>query len=681
MRTSAATFLPCLLTRPDVAQEFTDLPSTTGTFRAHPRGFGFVDLDIPLTDGTDSLFVPPPQATGLLDDDALRVAYETDDRGGAVTHIHEIVARRRYVAGVLDDKGRLQTDATLGDHTISVDGRHGTGVAVVELEPVDRDRNRRLRAKGVVAGPVPADSPAATRLLAVTRAATRAALGEDRPPAEIRASLADSHVRGLFAAEDETSMKVRRRLDGHVPGADLQREDLTDMWTVTIDGPSTKDLDDAVSARVTRGGDVEVHVHIADVAAHVPVGSKLDRRAVTLATSTYLADHVAPMLPRDLSEDALSLLPGEERDTMTVAFTVTRDGEVVDVEPCVSRTFSDARLTYQDVQQHLDGDRDLGGDTAATIEAMSRAADALGGQRDARATLRGLFTPAESQLVVDGDHVDRVPADPYADATNIIERLMVAANESVATWLADRDVPSLYRVHQGVDPSRADRLDVALEAAGFDPVELSDGGYRAGPMADVIDDADSDEADAVAQTAADAMGRAGYATDDAHHFGLDSRPYTHFTSPIRRLCDLLVHRQLRATLAGEEPVYTTFELDELAEWIDVRSGQSARAESLQRSLLWSLWCEREVAAGRRPKLDATIRKLTPAGLLVRIDAYGVTGFVPAGTLPKRMLERGRLKLAKDQLTDHSGEFRVGGMTATEFAEVDDSGRLQLQPAA
>jgi ribonuclease R len=655
------------------------LTSTTGTFRAHPRGFGFLDLDIPLADGTDSLFVPPPRADGLLDDDLLRVSYETDDRGGAVTRVHEIIARRRYVAGEIDGKGRLQTDATLGDHRLSVPGNPGQGVAVVELEELDDDG--KLRVAGVIAGPVDPETPAATRLLAVTRAATREALGDAHAPAEIRSSLADQHFRGLLAAEAPTAMKVRRRLSGHVPGADLEREDLTDMWTVTIDGPSTKDLDDAVSAHVTDDGDIRLHVHIADVAAHVPIGSTLDRRAITLATSTYLADHTSPMLPVDLSEGDLSLVPGEERDTMTIAFTVTRDGDVMDVEPLVSRTFSDARLTYQDVQRHLDGHGDLEGETARTIDAMADAAEDLGGQRDARSTLRGLFTPAESQLVVDGDHVERIDADPYADATNIIERLMVAANESVATWLGERSVPSIYRVHQGVDPTRAERLDLALTAAGFDPDVLSDGGYRAGPMADVLEDADSDEADAVAQTAADAMGRAGYTTDPAHHFGLDSKPYTHFTSPIRRVADLLVHRQLRATMAGETPAYDTIELDELADWIDVRSGQSARAEALQRSLLWSQWCQAELDAGRRPKLDATIRKLTPAGLLVRIDAYGVTGFIPASTLPRKTLERGRLKLAKDQLTDESGSFRVGGTAPAEFAEVDESGRLTLHLAA
>ena len=654
------------------------MTSTTGTFRAHPRGFGFLDLDTPLTDGTDSLFVPPPQADGLLDDDALRVSFETDDRGGAVTRVHDVLARRRYVAGLLD-AGTLHVDAMLGEHRLRVPGDHADGVVVVELEPMHDDR--RLRVRGIVAGPVPEDAPAATRLLAVTRATTRAALGGERAPAEIRAALADRHARGLLTADSPSPMRARRRRDGHVPGADLEREDLTELWTVSIDGPSTKDLDDAVSARVTNSGNVRVHVHIADVAAHVPVGSRLDRRALTLATSVYLADHTAPMLPPDLSEDALSLVEGEERDTVTVAFTVTRDGEVVDVRPRVSRTRNDHRLTYQDVQRHLDGRRRLPGDSAATIDAMARAADALGGQRDARATLRGLFTPAASRLVVDGDDITRVEADPYADATNIIERLMVAANESVATWLAERDVPSLYRVHEGVDPTRAERLDTALAAAGFDPDELAEGGYGAAPMAEVMQDAADAEADAVAQTAADAMGRAGYATDPDHHFGLDSRPYTHFTSPIRRVADLLVHRQLRATMAGEAPVYTVFELDELAAWIDVRSGQAARAESLQRSLLWSRWCEAELAAGRRPQLDATIRKLTPAGLLVRIDAYGVTGFVPAKTLPSRLLERGRLKLAKDQLTDATGDLRVGGSTPTEFAQVDDSGRLELQPAA
>jgi len=651
--------------------------TVTGTFHPHPRGFGFLDLDQPTGHAEhDSVFVPPPAARHLLDGDEVTCRYREDDRGLSLERVSTVTRRRFQAAGILRRTGNspvLQLHPTCGTGQLRPDPGSRAELETVAdgaLLAVAVDPDPDLEAfTGILADAAP-DTPAAAQLLATT-----AAYGIDhshRHDGADRAILRRAAAHLTVGAAAPARRNARRR-GTSVPGAALERRDLTDIPTVTIDGPTTKDLDDAISATVNPdNGTIRIQVHIADVAAYVPAGSDLDRRARTLATSVYLAAHTAPMLPTHLSEDRCSLTAGQERDTLTVTFDIDDTGQTTPTDLQVTRIRSDAQLTYQRVQAHLDGAQQLPAGHAALINVAAEAAGRLARHRGRRDTVEGLFTAPQAAIAVDGTHTVVQDAGGYPDAEQLIERLMVAANETVATWLADRRRPSLYRVHAGVDDDRRGLLDAATELAGV--------GKRVEDAAEIhqlLDRTDGHIA-AMAEAAAIAsLGRAEYTTDPEHHFGLDAQPYTHFTSPIRRYADLAVHRAVRATLAGEDPPDTAEELASIAAWVTLRSGQSARTEALERDLLWGQHLAAELAAGRRPAAQVVVTRLTPAGLQVRDRARGIGGFITAAAAGVA----GKLEVDRSGLAAERGRWKLGQQLDVHLAAVDDTGRLQFRPGS
>lgn len=639
---------------------------TTGTVRPHPRGFAFADLDPSGPDDLTSAFIPPPLARRLVDGDVVEVTVRRDDRGATATAVHR-VTRLRFLAAVTRHGDQLVLHPHLGTAPVVASPELVAAVPDGAVAAVELARGSGPLTATRVATHAPSDTASAAPLVAVVRARgvrpAAAAPGTDLGLLE-RAAVA------LVAGETDVVTARRRGGASVVPGAQLDRRDDTGTVTVTIDGPTTRDIDDAISARRLSDGRVEVAVHIADAAAKVPAGSTLDRRARTLATSTYLSGLTAPMLPARLSEGALSLLPGERRDTLTVTFTVHPDGQVTDVELVPTTIVSDARLTYGQVAEHMAGRTSLPKRVRSTVDAAATAAAHLAGERDARTTFTALFTPATHTVTVTDGQPARTAADPYPDAQLLIERLMVAANESVARWLTERQVPALYRVHPGLDPARADRLDAAARRAGVD--------HQLRTPAALAAALDAAEGDMLATVAAFSFGRAAYAAVADRHVGLDSRPYTHFTSPIRRYADLVVHRQIRAALAGETPVHDLEELDQIARWITDRSGDAGRAEALERDALTALLLARELVDGSRPaKLTAVVSKLTPAGAQLRLVDLGVSGFLPA---PTRGQGRANLELSDDQLVTRCGSLQVGQRRRVRVSEVDPTGRLLLRAA-
>ena len=638
----------------------------TGTFRPHPRGFGFLDV----ADGA-SAFVPPPKARQLLDGDEVTARVVDNDRGPTVNEITQFTRRRRYLTGA---PGRRNGETALHPHPqlgtspvpAAADGPlarlKGGDWVVAELR---RSKPSQPRVTTLPAGPYPAGSVDAIRADALVRALDGVAHRGDRDLAAAGGSAVvhDRWLAELLAGEDPSAPTER---PDPTPGP--PRQDHTDRVTITIDGEHSRDLDDAVSAERLDAQHIRVWVHIADVASAVPEGSALDVHAATLATSLYLADGNAPMLPRDLSEHTLSLLPQQDRNTLTAAFTVRDDGTVTDVTVDASQIRSDARLDYRAVQQHLDGAGDA--IPAVAVETLDHAAAAaawLGAGRDARATLDGLFSDPDLDVAVVDGAAALVPAGGDGAAHQLIERLMVAANEAVAGWLIDRGVPALFRVHDGVDRDRSDRLEAAAARAGH---PLS--GLDASAIDAARGDAGSEAAAAMIETAAaDALGRACYRPSGDHHFGLGSRPYTHFTSPIRRYADLMVHRAVHATLAGRTPTLTGDALTRTAEWISRRSGAATRAEALERAGLWGIVLGQRLAAGREVTADAVVQRLAPAGASVRLPSWGVGGFVPAELLAGDR----QLDVDDDALATTDGRVQVGAALPVRLAEVDATGRL------
>ncbi len=487
--------------------------------------------------------------------------------------------------------------------------------------------------------------------------------------------------------------------EGPVPGALHQLVDRRDEVQITIDADSSQDLDDALFGAWS--GDAEdpvlIKVHIADAAGTVGIGSAADRYARTMAATAYFtAGPNAAMLDPALSEGDLSLLPGQDRRAVTVQMLVAPDGVVSGVTVDLSWIRSDARLSYAAVEAYLQDPGPTALMTGAhgphgaspealphvsiAVAALAEAATRLGAARDARDTLEDLFTDAELEAAVIDGKIRAVKADPHPAAQRLVERLMVAANEAVAAWGAARNLPLLYRSHSGFAEDRLPRLLAAAEKLGT-PFE-DPGSVQPADLVSLVerlqDEGQHDAAAALATTATGVVARAGYTAVPSAHDALGAGAYTHFTSPLRRYADLVVHRQLRAAIAGEVPPYSAEDLTKLAVWLDARSGAASHAQALERNALWSALLERNAVHFPTP---GTIVGISKAGLRIRMTVPGLVGFMPAARalgLPPR--QKATLELDTTEMATADGQFTLGGSIKVRLDRLDPLGRPDLKPA-
>jgi ribonuclease R len=687
-------------------------------FRPHPRGFGFAtpvaadgltETTVSFTDPVgvahelDGIFVPPPVTKGLLADDLVEVEIEVDDKGASASSVTLVERPRRMLVGrVQQGPGRLviEPDHQLGTGWIRVEeslaARLTTAVGRQVVTLVGDGEDGAPLATALVAGPHVSGSPQAIRaasvVIALGRAAPALVPGGPAAAGLDPAEAATTHTRviGLLAGGGRGGAAG---LDptGPVPGVSAPWVERRDEPCVTVDSATTRDLDDAVAATWdgSAHGVVHVAVHIADVARSIGVGSPADRYARTVASTAYLAvGDNAPMLDPALSEQALSLLPNEDRWAISTRFTVDPDGKVGEVEVEAAAVRSRAKLSYAALEHWLEGDptaiRTEAGAAAdeaeqvlaATVEAARR----LGAERDARVTFEELFDQAEMEPALVDGKLTTIDAEPHAAAYRLIERLMVASNETVAAWLVERDIPALYRAHGGLDPERTQRLRAAVELAGAVVPALADPDAEAeqvvGQLIAEIDRLTAEdkqaESDLLVSVAASSTARASYEPDPSAHTGLGSSAYTHFTSPIRRYADLVVHRQIRAALGDEQPLHTAEDLRRLAVWLDARAGAMSYLQSRERAELWSRLLDRGFLDRFEP---ATVTGVTAAGLRIRLPRLGVSGFVTAErALDLGPRERGKLEVDEHSLTTTSGPWRVGSRITVRFVGLDPTGR-------
>lgn len=331
--------------------------------------------------------------------------------------------------------------------------------------------------------------------------------------------------------------------------------DVRDRCVFTIDPADARDFDDALSLdpaqEFLRDGAVWcLGVHIADVSHYVPWNSSLDLDARHRATSVYLVDRVIPMLPEQLSNGLCSLNPNETRRCMTCDVYLDQDWKAVGYDIYPALMHSQARLTYGQVQQALDGDAALPDDIMQRVRFLSQFAKA---RIAARQVAGGLdFDFPEACVVLDDDGKPlRVDLRRKTEATSLVEEAMILANEVVAQHLSERGFPALYRVHEKPSPdSLAALLPVLQEFSWFS--RISPERFVAGDahaIARVLSESQGRLEGSLVQTLVlRAMKRAAYKPTCDGHFGLASEAYAHFTSPIRRYPDLVVHRMLRAQL-------------------------------------------------------------------------------------------------------------------------------------
>jgi ribonuclease R len=473
------------------------------------------------------------------------------------------------------------------------------------------------------------------------------------------------HIPHVFAAA------TLAEADAVVPVGQDGREDWRDAPLLTIDPPDAKDHDDAVMAvpdpdPANPGGFV-VTVAIADVAAYVRPGSALDREALLRGNSVYFPDRVVPMLPERISNDLCSLREAEDRPALAVRMVI--DGEGTKRRHSFHRVMmrSRAKLSYAQAQAAIDGFPDAV--TTPLLEPVLRplwaAYEALRRARDARGPL-ALDLPERKVLLTADGAVDRVVIPARLDAHRLIEEFMIQANVAAAETLEQARQPLIYRVHDEPALEKMRALGEVLASIG---IKLPKEGILRPALFNRIlaTVAETEHAIFINEVVLRSQAQAVYAAQNLGHFGLNLRRYAHFTSPIRRYADLIVHRALIAACRlgsdGLSSEMSVAALDQIGEQI---SAAERRAMAAERETI-----DRLIAHHLADRVGATftgqISGVTRSGLFIKLDETGADGFVPISTIGADYYRHDEAKHAL--VGERSGEtHRLGDRVEVRLVE-------------
>jgi len=467
------------------------------------------------------------------------------------------------------------------------------------------------------------------------------------------------------------------------------RADLRDLPLVTIDGSDARDFDDAVWAEPdpdpANAGGWHLVVAIADVAWYVRPGSALDREAERRGNSVYFPDRVVPMLPEALSNELCSLNPGVDRACLAIHLAIDAAGRKRRHRFVRGLMRSAARLTYEEVQAVRDRPRDPPASVApVTVEALYGAFAALARARAERGALD--LDIREDRVVLDAERrpVAVVPA-PRLDSHRLIEEFMILANVAAAEELEARGRPCMYRIHDAPDPEKVATLRDFLEESGIPGLAFARGqALKPEPFNRLLRRAEGTPvAPLVNDLVLRCQAQAAYSPSNIGHFGLALRRYAHFTSPIRRYADLLVHRAL---IAGANASGGNFGAGELPHGID-REQLAAIGEHISATERRAVAAERAAIERYRATLladavgntfAAQISGVADFGLFVTLAESGATGLVPVSALPSDYYDR-RDKPPRLIGRRYGRVFRLGDAVTVRLLEADAiGGRLLLR---
>lgn len=447
-------------------------------------------------------------------------------------------------------------------------------------------------------------------------------------------SLISIHSYGIpveFPAEAEAQAESAQPAPLH------GRIDLRDIPLITIDGEDARDFDDAVFAEPddapdNKGGH-KILVAIADVAYYVTPESALDRTARERGNSVYFPDRVVPMLPEGLSNDLCSLRPHEDRACMAIRMTISAEGQLRSKKVLRATMRSHARLTYTRVQQAMDGAPD--NETAPLVEPVLKplyeAYACLERARKSRGTLELDIPELQVFLGQDGQ-IEKIAPRSRMDSHKLIEEFMIAANVAAAALLEARNAQAImYRIHE---PPSLDKLESLKESLAAMDIKLAgDGVLKPSHFKRILAQAAGTErAQLVSDMILRCQSQAVYSPDNEGHFGLALQRYCHFTSPIRRYADLLVHRALISSYGlgdGGLPDAQAHQFEKIGEIVSTTERRASAAERDATDRYLAVYMAERIGASFPAKITGVKR----FGLFVKLDETGADGLVPVSTLP------------------------------------------------
>ncbi len=546
-----------------------------GRLTVHPQGFGFVNVE----GESEDYFVRASGLANALDGDVVEIAVRGTDApararassgrasGGRLTAPREPAGRREAIVTRVAERDRA---SLVGTFT-----RRGAGAAV---QPDDARLTRLAWVReGDFGGATDGDKVVVgiqdygeTAEDALRGVVTRVLGRADDPQVRV---LALALAQGIRADFPEAVERDAAAIPDTIPAAEIARRvDLRARPIFTIDPVDAKDFDDAIHTVDLGDGTFEIGVHIADVSHYVPVGSALDAEAFLRATSVYLVDRVIPMLPEHLSNRVCSLVPREDRLTFSCTMRVSADGELLSWTLAETVIHSHERFSYEAAQAILDGQADH--PMAEDLFRAHRIAQTLTARRMAEGSVDFEQPEVKIQLDTNG-HAVGVLRKERMPTNRLIEEFMLLANRAVA--LQHRSRPFVYRVHEPPDAKRIGALAEYVKAFGYS-LPHTEGAVSSRDLSSLLQRVHgTDEGLVITQAALRAMSKARYSARNAGHFGLAFSHYAHFTSPIRRYPDLIVHRLAKRYAAGQPPPEVEA-LEEQAAHCSLREREAEQAE-------------------------------------------------------------------------------------------------------
>lgn len=561
------------------------MKTTSGTIRVHVRGFGFVQ------NGKEEIFIPRKAINGAVDGDEVEVEISPfRSAKGLEGSIKKVLKRgRSHVAGIIADVYKKVPYAY---------------VPLLPEETMRIQSKRKLKVGDRISIHV--------RDWGTKKAEPSGEFVEllghiSDPSCDVKAAIEEFELEGDFPKEVIEEAKAFGKKVEEVG----KRLDLRSLTCITIDPKSAKDFDDALSIHVDKQGNFHLGVHIADVSHYVKPGSLLDQEARKRCNSTYLPGTVIPMLPHELSSHLCSLKPNVDRLTVSVLAKLNPKGEIIDYQIERSVIRSKKRFTYEEAKEILDKKN---GTYIRELELLVRVCHLLKKKRAERGSIE--FALPDTSLKLDKTgmptHVEIIE---YDITHQLVEECMLLANSLVAKHLSDLNKPLTYRVHDIPFEEKTKEFTAVATALGFKLSEKPD----AQELQNFFDEVrDHPLGKFFATSFIRTMKLAAYSTENIGHYGLSLEHYTHFTSPIRRYIDLIVHRVLM-----DEAVE---DLDEIALKCSEKERLSARAESSVLNLKKLRLLEKTLA--KSAYFEAVITTVKPMGFVFEVIDFLLEGFVP-----------------------------------------------------